>query len=141
MTTDRKKAILFLSITLVIGIFIGSLLPAFYGHFLHRQGGDGREWKDHRQGKDGRPPGDRKAWLTRSVIKVVQPDSNQVILIRSITQETTRQVGELEKNSNERMISIMDSMKIKLKPVLTEEQNKKLEEFSAKARSRWKGKH
>jgi hypothetical protein len=144
MTTDRRKAILFLILTLIIGIVIGSLIPAFFGRFHGRHGREamgGKEWNDNRDSRGRKPMGDRKQWLTHTVIRVVQPDSDQVKAIRPLTQKATAQIGELEKNSNERMVSIFDSLNIKLKPILSEEQNKKLEEFSTKARERWKGRH
>lgn len=142
MTTDRRKAILYLSLTLVIGIVIGSLIPGMYGRFYHRHPKmDGKEWKDRREGKRGVMSGDRRQWLEHTIIRVVKPDSDQVKAIRPLTQQATKQIAELEKGSNERMASIMDSLKLKLKPILSEEQNKKLEEFSAKARERWRGRH
>jgi hypothetical protein len=137
MTTDRRKAILFLSLTLVIGIVIGSLIPAVYGRFYHRHDrGDGKEWNDKRDGKRG--GGDRKQWLMHTIVRVVKPDSDQVKAIRPLTEQATDRIRGLEKNSNERMESIFDSLHLQLKPILTEEQNKKLEEFSTKARARWK---
>ena len=133
MTTDRKKAILFLSLTFIIGILIGSLIPAFYGRFRHR---DAREMHG-RDNKMERPEGNKREWLTRKIIQIVKPDSAQVKEIRPITMQAATQIGELEKNSNEKMIVIMDSLKLKLQPVLTAEQNQRLEDFSSKARQRW----
>ena len=134
MTTDRKKAILFLSLTLIIGILIGSLIPAFFGRFRHRDRGDMRGGKENRMGGH---EGSKQEWLTRTVIRIVKPDSTQVKEIRPITAKAASQIAELEKGSNEKMIVIMDSLKINLRPVLTEEQNRNLEEFSSKARKRW----
>jgi len=138
--TDRKKAIFFLSLTFFFGLLIGSLAPAFFGKVRHRdmmehRGGKG-EWPEHNRTKKNM--GNRQEWLTNTIIHVVMPDSDQVKEIRPLTKKATEQISSLEKNSNERMVSIMDSLKIKLKPILTEDQNKKLEEFSMKARSRWR---
>ncbi len=138
MTTDRKKAILYLSITLIIGIFIGSLIPAFYGRFRHREWKDTRDGKEMHGGKDNKQFGNKQEWLTKTIIKVVQPDSAQAKEIRPLTAQAAAELGELEKGSNERMSAIMDSLKLKLRPILTEEQNKNLEEFSSKARQRLK---
>ncbi|CAN5340453.1 hypothetical protein BH09BAC3_BH09BAC3_07670 [soil metagenome] len=140
MTTDRKKAIFFLSLTLVVGILIGSLVPAFYGKIRH---GSMKQWKDNgnrteRGGRENGPHGSRQEWLMHAIVRVVKPDSDQIKSIRPITKASTEQIGALEKRSNESMIMIMDSLKVKLKPILTDDQNKKLEEFSTKARSRWK---
>ena len=137
MTTDRKKAILYLSITLIIGIFIGSLIPAFYGRFRHREGKDMRDGKEMHGGRD-RQFGNKQEWLTKTIIRIVQPDSAQAKEIRPLTARAATQLGELEKGSNERMSAIMDSLKSKLRPILNDEQNKRLEEFSSKARQRLK---
>ncbi len=134
MTTDRKKAILFLSLTFIFGIFIGLLIPAFYFKF-HRR--DRMEMRGGKENRMERPEGTKGEWLTRTVIRIVKPDSAHVKEIRQITMKTAAQIGELEKSSNEKMIGIMDSLKIKLRPVLTEEQNQSLEDFSTKARQRW----
>ena len=107
MTTDRKKALLFLSLTLIIGILIGSLIPAFYGKFRHRGAKDMRSGRDN---KMERPEGNKREWLTRKIIQIVKPDSAQVKEIRPITMQAATQIGELEKNSNEKMIVIMASV-------------------------------
>ncbi len=138
MTTDRKKAILYLSITLIIGIFIGSLIPAFYGRFRHREWKDTGDGKEMRGGKDNRQFGNKQEWLTKTIIRIVKPDSAQAKEIRPLTAQAATQLGELEKGSNERMSAIMDSLKSKLRPILNDEQNKRLEEFSSKARQRLK---
>lgn len=139
MTSDRRKSIFFLSLTLIIGILIGSLVPGLFGRMRHREGKE-MQGREGRPGREARPGRDKKEWLTSKIIQIVKPDSAQVKEIRPITRATANQIGELEKGSNERMIQIMDSLKIKLRPILSEEQNKRLEDFSAKARQRWKKK-
>ena len=138
MTTDKKKAALYLSITLIIGILIGSLIPAFYGRFRHREGKDMRDGREMRGGKDNKQFGNKQEWLTNRIIRIVKPDSSQVKEIRPLTSQAAAQIGELEKGSNERMSAIMDSLNTKLRPILNDEQNKRLDEFSSKARQRWK---
>ena len=138
MTTDRKKAILYLSITLIIGIFIGSLIPAFYGRFRHRDGQEIRHGREMHDGADNKNPRSKQEWLTKTIIRIVQPDSAQAKEIRPLTAQAAAELGELEKGSNERMSAIMDSLKLKLRPILNEEQNRNLEEFSSKARQRLK---
>lgn len=138
MTADKKKAALYLSITLIIGILIGSLIPAFYGRFRHREGKDMRDGREMRGGKDNKQFGNKQEWLTKTIIRIVKPDSLQVKEIRPLTSQAAAQIGELEKGSNERMSAIMDSLNTKLRPILNDEQNKRLDEFSSKARQRWK---
>lgn len=145
MTADRKKAIFFLSLTLIVGIFIGALIPAFFGRFRHhdpremRGGRDGgRGGKMERPEKGGRPDAPKHEWLTPVVMRVVKPDSDQVKKIRPLTEKAAARIKELETESNGKMIVIMDSLKLQLRPILTEDQNKKLEDFSSRARKRWR---
>jgi len=81
----------------------------------------------------------KRDWLTHAIVRIVKPDSAQMKDIRPLTAEAAASIGELEQTSNERMSSIMDSLKLKLKPILTDEQNQRLEDFSKKARQRWRG--
>lgn len=130
MTTDRKKAVLFLSLTLILGILIGSMIPGAVGRMRYRNNAHDRGGRED-QGRHHR--------FTGMIIRVVKPDSEQIKLIRPITEATASRVQELEKISNERMEQLMDSMRIQLQPILKEEQMKRLDDFGKKARSRWHG--
>ena len=134
MTAERRKALIYLTITLIVGIFIGSLVPALFGH-MRRDG-----WKERgKMEQKGERRPDRRAGFEKMIYKITKPDSSQIRQMRPILQETSTKIEALEKESNTRMTSIMDSMKIKLQPVLTTEQQKRLEEFSQKTRSRRRG--
>ncbi|NOT76861.1 MAG: hypothetical protein HOP08_18205 [Cyclobacteriaceae bacterium] len=135
MTSERKKAVLFLSITLVIGILIGAMIPSFFGRMRHKVGIDRTKMEQRDNKKDAKKM-DRKSGFERMVFRITKPDSDQVKLIRPILNETSLQIEALERKSNEEMSAVMDSMKAKLKPVLREDQMKKLEDFSQKARAR-----
>ena len=132
MTAERKKAALFLTITLIIGILIGALLPSFYGRM--RRGDDSRRGRDQRSRNS-----ERKIGFERMIYRIVEADSSQKAKIQPILDATSIKIEGLEKASTERMIGIMDSMKIAMKSVLNEEQMKKFEEFSQKARARRRG--
>jgi len=104
MTTDRKKAILFLSLTLLLGILIGSLIPAFYGRFRHREAremrfSDGRE----NSSKDNRAGMSRQDRFSHMIMRVVKPDSDQAKQIKPLMEATALKIEALEKGSNERM--------------------------------------
>ena len=135
MTTDKKKAIFYLSIALIIGIFIGTLIPAFFGRMRHR------EWRD-RKGT----PDSKKEWVSRHerfthmIVKLVQSDSVQAQQIKPFVEAAATKMDELEKGSNARMGSIMDSLKLQLKPILSDEQLKRLNDFTGRAHERWKRK-
>jgi|SRR6185295_1191302 len=131
MTTERKKAALFLSITLIIGILIGALVPSFYGRMRRGDSGHGR-------GQRG-PGSERRIGFERTIYRIVEADSSQKKKIQPILDATAIKIELLEKASTERMIGIMDSMKMAMKPVLSEEQMKKFEEFSQKGRARKRG--
>ena len=134
MTAERRKALIYLTITLIIGIFIGSLVPALFGR-MRRDG-----WKERgKMEQKGERRPDRRAGFEKMIYKITKPDSSQIGRIRPILQETSTKIEALEKGSNARMTSIMDSMKIKLQPVLTSEQMKNLEDFSQRTRSKRRG--
>ena len=134
MTSERKKAVLFLSITLIVGILIGSLVPAFFGRMRREN------WKERGkvERRDGKRP-DRRVGFEKMIYRVIKADSDQVKQIRPILNETATKIEALEKGSNDRMIEIVDSMNVKLKTILTEEQAKNLEEFHQKMRAKKRG--
>ena len=129
MTTERKKAALFLVLTFILGILIGALVPGFFGRM--RREGRGNRMEQHGDRGEG-----RKMGFQKMIYRVTQADSTQRKQIQPILDEASEKIDGLEKESNSRMTGIMDSIKVKLKPILNEEQNKKLEEFSLKSRHR-----
>ena len=132
MTTDRKKAILYLSITLIIGILIGSLVPGLWGRFRHRNIRAMKEDMAKRQ------MGTKQEWFTHMILRIVKPDSDQLQLMKPLTEEAAGKIGELEKNSNGKMAAIMDSLKLKLQPILRPDQLDRLNNFAGKANNRWR---
>src|SRR5271170_4413674 len=120
MTTERKKAILFLVLTLVAGILIGTLIPGTMGRF-HRRGGErGGYGKGHQRMADrrGEHGFDRRAWLMHTVFRVVHPDSTQAQKMRPIVKEASHKIQAIGKRGQEEVMGIMDSLKIQLKPIL-----------------------
>ena len=132
MTSERKKAVATLSATLIVGILIGVLVPGFVGRF--REGGR------HQRDEQGRGHGgdDKKAWFAHTIYKIVKPDSAQAQKIKPITEWASQQVEQVENTSNQKLIKIMDSVKVQLKPIITEEQLKRLDGFSEKAKGHWR---
>lgn len=130
MTSERKKAIATLSATLLVGIFIGILVPGFVGRF--REGGR------HPMEVRGRRGDDKKAWFEHTLYKVVQPDSAQAQKIKPITAWASEQVAQIENTSNQELSKVMDSVNVQLKPIVTPEQLKRLDNFSERARGHWR---
>src|SRR4051812_32551863 len=117
MTPERRKAILFLSLTLVVGILIGSMLPGFIFRMRHNKGQDhGRSAQSHdRQSM-------RKNGFEKKIYEITKGDSNQRKAIKPILDETSAKIDALQQQSFTNMSAVMDSMKMKLKPLLNDEQ-------------------
>jgi hypothetical protein len=132
MTTERRKALIFLSLTFVAGILIGMLIPGFFSR-MRREG-----WKE-RGGRQEQRGTDRRIGFQKMIYRIVKADSAQAKQIQPVLEETSVKIESLEKASNQQMMTILDSMKIRLAPMLGEEQIKRLDEFSKRNRSRRRG--
>lgn len=132
MTTERKKAIATLSITLMVGILIGVLVPGFVGRF--REGGK-HPMEERGRGRGGN---DKKSWFGHAIYKVLKPDSVQAQKIKPIADWASQQVEQIENTSNQDLITVMDSVKARLKPIITPEQLKRLDGFSERAKGHWR---
>ncbi|HTJ53018.1 MAG TPA: hypothetical protein VL443_26370 [Cyclobacteriaceae bacterium] len=132
MTSERRKSILILSATLLVGIVLGLLVPGFFYKLgRHDHGGHGRRG-------DG-PMEHKKDWFVSTIYRVAQPDSAQAKQIKPITHWAAQEIERIETTANHEMSVVLDSVKIQLKPILTDEQRKRLEEFESNAKSHWKG--
>jgi hypothetical protein len=131
MTSERRNSILILCATLIVGILIGLLVPGF----VHKYRGGGQH------GRGGRDMGNKskKEWFASTIYRVVKPDSAQAKQIKPIADWASQQIEAVEVSSNSQMSDILDSVKVQLKPILTEEQQQRLTEFHTKADGRWKG--
>ena len=131
MTSERRKSILILCATLIVGILIGLLVPGFFHKY---QGG-------RQHGRGGRDISNdrKKEWFESTIYRVVKPDSVQAKQIKPIADWASQQIEAVENSSNSQMSAILDSVKVQLKPILTEEQQQRLVEFHKKANGRWKG--
>ncbi len=135
MNSERKKAVLTLTGTLIIGIFLGLLVPGLF-HKVRERGGDHRGGG---RGDRGREPENKKEWFTETIYRIIQPDSSQAKKIKPVTQWASNQIDSLEASSNHGLAAVLDSVKKQLKPVITEEQFKRLDEFDNKAKGHWRG--
>lgn len=130
MTHERRKSILILTGTLIIGILLGMLVPSL----LHKIKGKSTQSDYH----SGKHKGDQKSdWFSEAVTRIVKPDSSQSQKVHAITQKAAEQIDSIEIHANFQMSSVLDSVKVQLKPILTEKQWQQLQEFDAKAKSKW----
>jgi hypothetical protein len=130
MTGERRKSILILIGTLIIGILLGLLVPGFFYKMNRKRNGqfNGRPQQEMNRKGD---------WFAATINRIVQPDSTQAKQIRIITDNASVKIDSIESGANLRMSEVLDSVKIQLKPVLNDDQWKRLEEFDAKAKSNW----
>jgi hypothetical protein len=130
MTSERRKSILILCATLIVGILIGLLVPGFF-----------HKYEGRKHGRGGRDISNehKKEWFASTIYKIVKPDSAQAKQIKPITDWASQQIEAIEISSNSQMSAVLDSVKVQLKPILTEEQQQRLVEFHEKANGRWKG--
>jgi hypothetical protein len=128
MTSERRKSILILAMTLVVGILIGLLVPGFIHKWENRGSYDNKE-------REQNP--NRKREFVGLMNRVLQPDSMQAKQMQPILAWAAIEIDSVGSQANQRMGSIFDSLKIQLKPILTAEQQERLDQFDANAKERW----
>ncbi len=128
MTSERRKSILILAMTLVVGILIGLLVPGFIHKWENRGRFDNKE-------REQNP--NRKREFAGLMNRVLQPDSVQAKQMQPILAWAAIQIDSVGSQANQRMGSIFDSLKIQLKPILTAEQQERLIQFDKNAKERW----
>jgi hypothetical protein len=132
MTSERRKSILILVGTLIIGITVGVLAQGLFNK-VKRRGRQNVEQGDSRGH-------DRKSnWFAETITRIVKPDRTQSKKIKGITEHAAAQIDSIESQANVRMSIVLDSVKIQLKPILNDNQWKQLQDFDAKAKSKWHG--
>ena len=129
MTKERRKAVLILAGTLIIGILIG-MLTSGVSHKMRGRGG---------MPQRGMSAEHKSEWFAKTILRIVRPDSNQVAQVRPIAQWAAHRIDSIEAFSNQQLAVILDSVKTQLKPIITDEQLKRLNEFDNKAQDHWRG--
>ncbi len=129
MTPERRKALLTMGATLVIGIAIGALVTGLLARqFYHGRGGKRGEGREMREG--------RRGTLTDKIFKIVKADASQKKAMQPIIDQTISRLDDVEEKSNQDAYAQLDSLKVKLRPILAPEQMEKLDKFlSAKRKS------
>ncbi|HEV8511879.1 MAG TPA: hypothetical protein VGQ59_01295, partial [Cyclobacteriaceae bacterium] len=76
----------------------------------------------------------RKGTFAEKIFKVVKADESQMKLMKPIIEQTISTLDEIEDKSNHDAYAQLDSLKIKLRPILASEQIEKLDHFLTKKR-------
>jgi hypothetical protein len=129
MTSERKKSIIILVVTLLAGILLGLLIPGFI-HKWGRRGDSGN--RVHEPGYDH-----KKEWFVGTMNRILQPDSLQARKIQPVTEWAAIEIDSLQSAANQKMTDILDSVRNQLKPILTPDQQTRLDNFDAHARKSW----
>lgn len=119
MTFERKRAIIIISATLVVGIIIGVLATGMLARHHYR--GD-----RNRSGKEFRG---RQGFATK-IYGITKADSAQINKMKSVIRQTMTQIDSLQKQTDSKVKVAIDSMITHLQPFLSAEQLKSLYEFS-----------
>jgi hypothetical protein len=120
MTTERKRALLLIGVTFIVGVIIGALATGMFA----RQFYFGRGRSEERKMREG-----RHGTLTDRIFKTVEADSSQKRLMKPIIDQTMMRIDNLEEASHKDAHIQLDSLKVKLRPILSAEQMDKLEAF------------
>ena len=124
MTPERKKAIISIAATLVVGILIGILATGMFAR-QHYRGNKNYSGKEYR----GNPGG-----FVKKIYKITEADSPQRKQMQPIVEQTKESIDALQQKTDEEVKALLDSMIVNLKPILKEEQLSKLQAFSKNKR-------
>jgi len=118
MAPERKRALLMITITLVIGILIGALGVGLWGKQTRRGGKPSASWRQ-----------DGKEVFMQRILKEANADSSQAKQMKPLMMETMTRIDSLQMETDKKVRAVVVSFEEKLKPILREDQFKKLQEF------------
>jgi hypothetical protein len=121
MKPERKKALISISITLIIGILIGALTVGLLGR--NAQSRQRANWQ-----KDGREK------FIEKILNVAEADAEQAKQIRPFLYETMNKIDSLQKKTDRDVESVIHELETKLTPILSEKQMEKLQQFHRRGR-------
>jgi hypothetical protein len=129
MTNERRKAVFTLGGTLIIGFLLGMLIPGLFQKIREHRGRPERGIESEH----------KRDWFTGTINHIVKPDSAQARKIKPVTDWASARIDSLETSSNRDLAVVLDSVKMRIKPMVTAEQFKRLDEFDARAKGHWNG--
>jgi hypothetical protein len=121
MTTERKRAIITISATLIVGIVIGALTFGLWSRYYYAQ----RGYRSKTETRIG---------FERKLFEVIDADEQQVKVIQPIMKAAMAQVDSLQSKTDGEVRLLLDSLDLKMKSALREDQYKKFKQFVSKGR-------
>lgn len=129
MTGERRRSIVILVSTLLVGLLLGLLIPGLVRKL------NNRPRMERARIHQAMPKGE---WFAGTLEQVLQPDSAQTSQIRPIAQWAEFRIDSIESAANEQMSLVLDSVKNQLEPILTPEQQERLDAFDSRAQGHWR---
>ncbi len=124
MTPERKRALITISATLIIGILIGALSIGLW----NKQGGGGRPSGGQKQhGKEA---------FVKKIFSVIKADTATARQLRPLINETMAQIDSLQKHTDEEMGKVIHSFEVKVQPLISEKQMQQLKDFHQRGREK-----
>lgn len=123
MTPERKKALLMILATFFVGMIAGALLLGLVGRMSDRSRKVSSGWRD----------GGREAFIDK-ILTVMEVDSSQAEEIRPLIVETMAEIDSVQAESDKSVKRILDSLEVKVQPLLTQDQLEKLKLFHRRGR-------
>ncbi len=120
MTTERRRTLLLLMATFITGILIGALAASLISKEIVRRPGGWRK-----EGKEA---------FVQKILAVAEADSAQAKQIRPYILETIARIDTLQKQTGSQVEAWVDSLEIKLQPLISEKQMNHLREFHRRGR-------
>ena len=128
MTTERRRAIVTISATLIIGILIGSLTSGLWGRKYYGQ-------------RSQRGRNEMKMDFENRLFKAVDADEAQVKILQPIMAEAMAHVDSLQRKTDNEVRVLLDSLDARMKSVLKDDQYRKFKKFVEKGRDSRKHRH
>lgn len=114
MISERKRAIWLMIATFAIGILIGALGSGLIRRQMRKAP---IAWRQ--EGKE---------MFVNRLMRVAGADSTQARQIKPIMMEAIARIDTLQKHTDKGVRAVIDSLELKLKPILREEQLNQLKE-------------
>lgn len=121
----------------MVGLVCAVLISAT-GNVFSQRGDSYRHTKDRGQG-DGKHTSaryDSKKNFSSKIYRITEADSLQEIKMKPIVDRTSKRLESLRMSYQKQEKRVMDSLSIQLKPILKEDQMKRLDDFNYHAQDR-----
>ena len=115
---------------LMYGLVIMAMLATSGTAFAQRGGGN-HHYKNHgHDGKNVSARNDSKRTFSSRIYRVTEADSLQQIKMKPAVEKASKRLDNLRLSYQKQEKRVMDSLSLQLKPILKEEQMKRLDDFN-----------